>query len=81
MLERARHLTAVRGLLDTNPVVAILGPRQIGKSTLARAIAADWKRGTVSYFDLESQADLRRLAEPSHALGGLRGLVIFHSST
>jgi predicted AAA+ superfamily ATPase len=76
LLERTRHLEAVRGLLGTNPVVAILGPRQVGKSTLARIVAADWKRGTVSHFDLESDADLRRLAEPSHALSGLRGLVI-----
>jgi len=76
MLERARHLQSVLGLLSASPVVAILGPRQVGKSTLAREIAATWKRGPVTYLDLESDADLRRLAEPSYALEPLRGLVI-----
>ena len=76
MLERAQHHRNVLGLLSASPVVAILGPRQIGKSTLARTIAATWKRGAVTYFDLESDADLRRLAEPEHALAPLRGLVI-----
>lgn len=64
------------GLLSASPVVAILGPRQVGKSTLARAIAATWKRGAVTYLDLENDVDLRRLAEPSYALEPLRGLVI-----
>jgi predicted AAA+ superfamily ATPase len=76
MLERARHLQTILGLLSASPVVAILGPRQVGKSTLAREIAATWKRGPVTYLDLESDADLRRLAEPSYALEPLRGLVI-----
>ena len=59
-----------------SPVVALLGPRQVGKSTLARGIAKLWKRGPVTFFDLENEADLRRLADPSHTLGPLRGLVV-----
>ena len=76
MVERAEHLHAVEQLLASSPVVALLGPRQIGKSTLAREVARRWRRGTVTFFDLESDADLRRVAEPEHALGPLRGLVI-----
>src|SRR4051812_41731024 len=76
MLERTLHRQSVLELLAASPVVAILGPRQIGKSTLARTIAATWKRGPITYFDLESDADLRRLGEPEHALAPLRGLVI-----
>lgn len=75
MLDRAAHRTKLQQLLKRNPVVALLGPRQIGKSTLARAIAAEWKRGG-TYFDLEDDADVRRLAEPSHTLAPLRGLVV-----
>lgn len=76
MLRRARHLETVAALLASNPVVALLGPRQVGKSTLAREIARTWGRGRVTFFDLEKEADLRRLAEPSRALEPLRGLVI-----
>ena len=63
------------------PVVGQTGGRHPGtapggQSTLAREIAATRKRGPVTYLDLESDADLRRLAEPSYALEPLRGLVI-----
>lgn len=56
------------------PVVGIIGPRQVGKSTLARQLAAEASGST--WFDLEDDADLARLAEPGLALGGLRGLVV-----
>lgn len=76
MIERSRHEDAVQRLLATSPVVALLGPRQVGKSTLARVIANGWKRGPVTFFDLEDEADLRRLDEPSYALDELRGLIV-----
>ena len=44
------------------PAVAILGPRQCGKSTLARALVRE--RGDVVYLDLERPADLARLSDP-----------------
>ncbi|MBI4229425.1 MAG: AAA family ATPase, partial [Planctomycetes bacterium] len=60
-------------LLTRGPVVALLGPRQCGKTTLARRIA----RGRVChYFDLESPRDTARLEEPQHVLEPLRGLVV-----
>ena len=60
MIER-RVAAEVAGLLDQAPAVAILGPRQSGKTTLALAIAAG--RPSI-YLDLESAADRGRLAEP-----------------
>ncbi len=53
--------------------MALLGPRQCGKTTLARAIAAH-ERNT--YFDLENPVDLARLSQPMIALEPLRGLVV-----
>jgi len=45
------------------PVVAIIGPRQVGKTTLARIIIADTKLPTL-YLDLEKQSDLFKLNDP-----------------
>lgn len=60
MIER-RIATELSELLDSTPAVALLGPRQVGKTTLALAIA---KRRPSIYLDLESGADRARLAEP-----------------
>jgi len=60
--------------LKHNPVVALLGPRQCGKTTLARIIAGKTK---CEYFDLEDPADLNRLSVPKFALERLSGLIIF----
>jgi len=57
------------------PVVGILGPRQVGKSTLARAVGEGF-RGRVHHFDLEDPAVLVRFAEPMRTLEKLRGLVV-----
>lgn len=75
MIARPRALAAVRTLLRRAPVVALLGPRQVGKTTLARAIAREWD-GPVTHLDLEDPADLDRLGDPMLALRGLRGLVV-----
>ena len=72
---RERHDRRIEKLLRQFPVVAILGARQVGKSSLARRIVAR-RRGATSYFDLEDRADVKRLADPGLALRGLRGLVV-----
>lgn len=54
--------------------MSILGPRQVGKTTLARAFAATQPR--VTFFDLESPVDAARLTAPMTTLEALRGLVI-----
>lgn len=56
-------------------MVGLLGPRQIGKTTLAEQAAVLWQ-GKVHRFDLEDERDLERLSTPMRALEGLRGLVI-----
>ena len=61
--------------LSRNPVVAILGARQVGKTTLARQVAKTWE-DSVHHFDLEDPADLNRLQDPGLALRPLGGLVV-----
>jgi len=56
-------------------VVAILGARQVGKTTLARRIARSWPGGA-TFFDLEDPTDLARLQDPMLALSPRRGLVV-----
>lgn len=63
------------GALARFPVVAILGARQVGKTTLARRVAAAHP-GPTTRFDLEDPDDLARLAEPKLALAALKGLVV-----
>lgn len=50
----------VHDRLATASAVVLLGPRQVGKTTLARRIAADWPGNTL-YLDLERPADRRKL--------------------
>lgn len=69
-IHRLRQRAALRKYIDFSPVVAILGPRQSGKTTLARTMGAD------HYFDLENPRDLARLEHPQTALEDLKGLVV-----
>jgi predicted AAA+ superfamily ATPase len=71
---RREHQDAVRRLLRENPVVAVVGARQVGKTTLAKDVARGASR--VTWFDCEDPADLARLAQPRLALADLRGLVV-----
>ncbi|MEW6403093.1 MAG: ATP-binding protein [Chloroflexota bacterium] len=59
--------------LDVHPVAALLGPRQCGKTTLARMIG---EQQPSTYFDLENPVDVRRLSAPLTVLESLSGLVI-----
>ena len=75
MIECEIHESKIRNLLDDYPVVALLGARQVGKTTLARKIAQGWS-GETHHFDLESTADLARLSDAELALSPLQGLII-----
>lgn len=75
ILPRSRRLRRLERQLARSPVVAILGARQVGKTTLAGQLSARWQRDT-HRFDLESARDLARLDEPTLALERLEGLVI-----
>ena len=75
VIPRKTHLRNLARLLRENPVVALLGARQVGKTTLARELMRQ-RRGPATWFDLEQPRDLRQLDEPTLALEPLRGLVV-----
>lgn len=75
MIERMHHLNRLKRLLRDNPIVVLLGARQVGKTTLARRIAGLWPRNC-HVFDLERPSDLARLSDPELALAPLDGLVV-----
>ena len=75
MLSRDNHLARLRELFADAPVVALLGARQVGKTTLARSLAASWPE-PVTFLDLENPAHAARLASAQLALEPLRGLVV-----
>lgn len=73
VIKRSRYVSAVRESIERNPVTAILGPRQCGKTTLARMVG---KASDTVYFDLENPEDVLRLAAPMRTLEDLTGLVV-----
>ena len=73
MIDRSRIRQAVRTALGRSRAVVLVGPRQSGKSTLARGFLS---REHSNYFDLEDPAAQRGLAEPMTALRELCGLVV-----
>jgi hypothetical protein len=73
MIPRAELRTRIDAALERSPIVVLTGPRQCGKTTLARELlSAD----SENYFDLEDPASLARLQEPMTALRPLSGLVV-----
>ena len=73
MIKRPVYLQQIATAVRRSPVTALLGPRQSGKTTLARMFG---KGRRAIHFDLESEPDRRRLANPELVLGSLSELVI-----
>lgn len=73
MLDRPTYLRQLQTATRRSPVTALLGPRQCGKTTLARQLAQGQE---AMFFDLESLPDQRRLQNPEWVLGALQGLVV-----
>lgn len=73
MISRPAIISQIERTLQVHPIAALLGPRQCGKTTLARMIA---EQRTTTYFDLENPVDQRRLSAPLTVLQELSGLVI-----
>ena len=67
--------TTVRERLSAMPAVVLLGPRQVGKTTLARKIAASWP-GTALYLDMERPADRLRLDDADSYLRAQQGKLV-----
>ena len=74
LIARPGPVARVSDAFSVHPAVALTGPRQCGKTTLARMITADSSPST--YFDLEAAIDQRRLATPEQTLRRLTGLVV-----
>ena len=73
MLKRLALLQHLRSALKRSRVVALIGPRQCGKTTLARELV---EADSPNYFDLEEPAGVARLDEPMTALRDLKGWVV-----
>ena len=74
MLERPSILAVIDEYFGVHPAVTLSGPRQCGKTTLARAFAA--RTADATFFDLEDAADRQKLVEPEQTLKPLTGLVV-----
>ena len=75
MIPRKEELARLKSLVCDYPVTAILGARQVGKTTLAHTFASH-RLGPSTFFDLENPEHLFRLSDPMLALEGLKGLVV-----
>ena len=75
LIERSLHISQLLDLLHDYPIVAILGARQVGKTTLSRQLV-QYLPEPVTVFDLEDPRHLERLRDPMLELEPLRGLVV-----
>ncbi len=76
-MRRQHFIDQIVKAFKTHPIVAILGPRQCGKTTLARMYASQENHLVAeNYFDLEDTYDLERLSTPQVSLSPLTGLII-----
>jgi len=73
VIQRPTDFASVRTAVRRSRIVILAGPRQCGKTTLARQFVPPYSR---NYFDLEDPASLARLSEPDTALRPLRRLVV-----
>lgn len=77
-MQRQHYIDRIHKAFETHKVVALLGPRQCGKTTLAHDYIQYEHQSiqTKNYFDLEKNTDLARLANPQLALESLEGLIV-----
>ena len=73
MIKREYYLNRIERGLERSPIVALLGPRQCGKTTLARQLVPST---SPSYFDLEDPAIAQLMENPMTALSPLKGTVV-----
>ena len=76
-MERIAALQKIAYEFEVNPIVAILGPRQCGKTTTAKQYISQLHGiAPENYFDLENSRDLERLKDPLLTLSALSGLIV-----
>ncbi len=73
IIPRPAVIQQIESVLAIHPIAALLGPRQCGKTTVARMFAG---QRASTYFDLENPVDVRRFAAPMTMLDPLKGLVV-----
>lgn len=73
IIKRPFYINQLNTAVKRSPVTALLGPRQCGKTTIARMFG---KNRVTTFFDLESKSDQQRLQNPELVLGGIDGLII-----
>ena len=73
MIERIHLSNSIQSALQRSRVVALIGPRQCGKTTMARKFVSPT---SINYFDLENPFNLSRLDQPMSTLSDLKGLVV-----
>ncbi|MCK5215546.1 MAG: ATP-binding protein [Candidatus Omnitrophica bacterium] len=73
MIKREYITQYITKAIKRGRIVSLLGPRQCGKTTLARAFA---KPGSSLYFDLEDPVDSAKMTQPKNALENLKGTVV-----
>jgi len=74
MLDRSHWTAKIDKLFEVHRIVALIGPRQCGKTTLAKQYAS--KQGNIHFFDLENPQSLERLKEPISTLEPLDGTIV-----
>lgn len=75
-MDRPAYIQRIQQLFRSHPIVALLGPRQCGKTTLARMFCRLQHFNPTNYFDLESSVDRQRLENAILALKPLKGLIV-----
>lgn len=73
---RTQYINQIYKSFEYSRAVALLGPRQCGKTTLAKQVFAEHKVPITNYFDLENPLDLARLDEAMLAIEPLSGLIV-----
>ena len=73
MIKRVKYKKHIKEALGRSRAVALLGPRQCGKTTLARELV---DKDSPNYFDLEDPSSLIALADPKTALASLKNIVV-----
>ncbi|MCC2624317.1 MAG: putative superfamily ATPase [Burkholderiales bacterium] len=78
LIKRANLMSQIEHAFKVNRIVCLLGPRQCGKTTIARQLWSDAgkSRTDPGYFDLERPADLQALDNPDFILPGIKGLIV-----
>lgn len=74
LLERPKAIAGIKSAFRIHQAVALTGPRQCGKTTLARMFAAN--EPAFSFFDLERAVDRRKLVSAEQTLSQRTGLVV-----